>query len=229
MIVSSWNMRGFNRASKHGFISKFLRSQKVDILAVLETRVQKSKMGKICTDYFSEWKYLENYDKSSNGRIWVFYKPDLKVTTEIIEENFVHLKVRGGEDCQITVVYGSNDEVVRRQTYAQMKSIQTSNEAWLVLGDFNAILAASEASNGTPPGSSGQDFLDWIDEMQLEEHKVAGECFTWVNKQTRNPIARKLDRIFTNSHWLTKFPGSYASTITPGTHSDHCGLLLNSI
>ncbi|CAL1375352.1 unnamed protein product [Linum trigynum] len=110
-------------------------------------------MGKICADYFSEWKYLENYDKSSNGRIWVFYKPDLKVTAEITEENFMHLKVRGRVDCQITMVYGSNDEAVRRLTYAKMQSIQVSNEAWLVLGDFNSILAASEASNGTHSGS----------------------------------------------------------------------------
>ncbi|CAL1370121.1 unnamed protein product [Linum trigynum] len=73
----------------------------------------------------------------------------------------------------------------------------------------------------------GLDFREWAMEMNLIDHKIHGSSFTWWNKQSTNPIAKRLDRFLVNEEWFISFPQSVARTLAPGV-SNHCGLVLDS-
>lgn len=47
MIVCSWNIRGLNDPNKTTTLSKFLSRNKVDVMAVLETRVKHKNTTRI--------------------------------------------------------------------------------------------------------------------------------------------------------------------------------------
>ncbi|CAL1356590.1 unnamed protein product [Linum trigynum] len=71
------------------------------------------------------------------------------------------------------------------------------------------------------------DFRGGIRDVELIDHKVAGNWFTWSNKQQANPIARRIDRVLVNEVSLERFSNSSTSSNPPGV-SDHCGIVLDT-
>ena len=58
----SWNVRGANNPYKRNVIRKFIRSQRVDLVCLQETKIQ--EMSSACArsfgvGRFSEWKVVE--------------------------------------------------------------------------------------------------------------------------------------------------------------------------
>lgn len=43
MIISCWNIRGYNDSTKHGAVKHHINSNKIDVMALLETRVTPDK------------------------------------------------------------------------------------------------------------------------------------------------------------------------------------------
>lgn len=43
MIVASWNIRGFNKPLKHLRMQRLLRDSKIDVIALLETKLSRHK------------------------------------------------------------------------------------------------------------------------------------------------------------------------------------------
>ncbi|XP_039066047.1 uncharacterized protein LOC120211619 [Hibiscus syriacus] len=66
-----------------------------------------------------------------------------------------------------------------------------------------------------------EEFKDCLEDLEVQDHPFVGPLFTWSNKQDDSYLARKLDRILTNSQWLLDFPDSYVEFKAPGV-SDHC-------
>lgn len=91
------------------------------------------------------------------------------------------------------------------------------------MGDFNETLASSKHSHGSISNAAlrgMQAFQSAVSSCNLTDLTCTGPAFTWTNKQSVNPIAKKLDRVLVNDHWLDKFPQSYSSFEASGV-SDH--------
>lgn len=43
MILSSWNIRGYNDPLKHGLAMNHVKKYKIEVMGLLETRVRKGK------------------------------------------------------------------------------------------------------------------------------------------------------------------------------------------
>ena len=66
---------------------------------------------------------------------------------------------------------------------------------WMLIGDFNLILCASDKSNANIDRRMMGRFRRFIDNMELKELFLHGRKFTWSNEQS-NPTMSKLDSFF---------------------------------
>ena len=61
MIVSVWNIRGFNKPLKHNGVLDHIRENKVVIMGILETKLKHQRMKDIVLKKFSRWQILDNF------------------------------------------------------------------------------------------------------------------------------------------------------------------------
>lgn len=91
------------------------------------------------------------------------------------------------------------------------------------MGDFNETLASSEHSLGSISHATQrgmQAFQSAVTTCNLTDLSAIGPTFTWTNKQPDNPIAKKLDRVPVNEHWVDQFPQSFTNFEASGV-SNH--------
>ncbi|XP_074300707.1 uncharacterized protein LOC141632011 [Silene latifolia] len=225
MKVASWNVRGFNNPIKQKEVSDFIWSNKVDIMAILETRVKKSKASKILKKTFSQWIGVCNYDKHYNSRIWVLFNPKTVSFTDIVmEEQIITCKVHHFETNKVFflgLVFGSNDATKREILWKNLADTATV-APWLVLGDFKIVRCPEEKLSLTPPVLQDMmAFNSCLATCQLDDINSTGCDLTWTNKQeVSTRVWSKLDRVLVNPSWSTVFPTSYATFPAAGI-SDH--------
>ena len=84
-----------------------------------------------------------------------------------------------------------------------MDSITMSIQGpWLIGGDFNSILYASERQGGVTQNSGVcSNFRQWFDGNRIFDLKFKGSRFNW----SRGLLFKRLDRALCNSDWLIKF------------------------
>ncbi|XP_010507041.1 PREDICTED: uncharacterized protein LOC104783602 [Camelina sativa] len=123
----------------------------------------------------------------------------------------------------VSFVYALNEESVRRHLWAELLSVATdprvSGKPWSVLGDFNQTLDHSDSSISPNPNTDLPTRLFWdcLLHAELADLTYRGCSFTWWNKRSTNPIAKKLDRILVNEDWYLKFPSSFGMFDQPRT------------
>lgn len=91
----------------------------------------------------------------------------------------------------------------------------------LVAGDFNLIYHAADKNNTAMMGR----FRRTLNQLQLKEIELIGQCFTWSNEREAPTLVR-LDRAFCMADWETIFP-DYALHSTTAGVSDHRPLTQN--
>ncbi|KAK9992710.1 hypothetical protein SO802_027695 [Lithocarpus litseifolius] len=98
---------------------------------------------------------------------------------------------------------------------------------WLVVGDFNSFLHASEKKSKRPPQYSQVDaFRTALESCQLQDLGFKGYPFTWNNRRPGEANTKiRLDRAVANNDWIGKFQMSKVLHLS--THaSDHLPILL---
>lgn len=114
--------------------------------------------------------------------------------------------------CIVSFVYASNVEETRCYLWNEIVSLSTDPRVvgapWVVLGDFNQILSPSDHSS---PRSLNLDrptraFSSSLQSASLIDLTFRVCLYTWWNKRSANPVAKKLDRILVNDEWHAIFP-----------------------
>ncbi|KAL2252837.1 UNVERIFIED_CONTAM: Transposon TX1 uncharacterized protein [Sesamum indicum] len=133
------------------------------------------------------------------------------------------------ESIAITIIYGANEVVERRELWGSLETIamQCIDIPWLVGGDFNAVRDLSEIC-----GASGdihmamEEFNICIQNAGLIPLPMQGEWYTWHNCSA-NPrnLWKRLDRTLINDTWMDRFSTSFYTSLTPRT-SNHSPLVL---
>ena len=104
------------------------------------------------------------------------------------------------------------------------------SDPWLVLGDFNEIVALDEKM-GREDRSLTQlaAFKEALSDCCLSDLGFQGPEFTWSNRRTNDDLVRvRLDRGVSNSAWSTLFPHPWIAHMIVN-NSDHMGLLLDTL
>lgn len=201
-----WNIRVFNMPHKHMEVSEFVRRHGIDIVGLLDTRVQYSKMLQVMNNCLPRWEIETNYSLCSTGKIWVCWQGGFdRVACVNKDEQQITLeftKINGDRFC-VTMVYASTNMVMRRELRNALIAIEGSMTVqWVVIGDFNLILNLQERVGGPDiQPYHFVNFLDCVNIIKLSNMRYRGNFLTCNNRQ-ENRIACKLDRVLTNTLWM---------------------------
>ncbi|KAK4382381.1 hypothetical protein Sango_2877100 [Sesamum angolense] len=105
-----------------------------------------------------------------------------------------------------------------------------SDEPWLILGDFNAVIDTSEVcGQAADTSASMADFRNCVRDTGLVQLPFTGCPFTWHNcSEGPRSLWKRLDRMLVNEAWLDAWPGSSYISALPST-SDHSPLILTGM
>ncbi|XP_074299600.1 uncharacterized protein LOC141630734 [Silene latifolia] len=231
MKIASWNIRGGNDPLKQQEALDFLKSHRIDVFGLLETRVKEKNALKIIRTIFKDYKLVNNYKEHSNGRIWLIWKPSsVTVTPLLYNSQFIHCEAlhhATGHRFHVTMIYASNNARERDILWSHLINIRNTVKEWLLLGDFNVVRTAEEHVSKTPAHLADiLDFNSCLLQCEVDDVYGTGSELTWNNKQEdEGQVWSKLDRALANSSWLTTFPATSAKFLAPGI-SDHSPTLV---
>lgn len=119
--------------------------------------------------------------------------------------NFIDGFVMEGGDVawRLTGFYGEPHWDSKHLSWTYLRTLQNNTGgAWMIIGDFNEILVASEKDGGNiRPIQFMQSFRDCIEECGLQEIMYIGDQFTW----SRGAIRERLDRALCTEKWAKFF------------------------
>lgn len=126
----------------------------------------------------------------------------------------------------ITVVYGPQSNEEKAQFLTELEEWRSlCPGAWLVIGDFNMILRASEKNNGNLDRLNMNQFRDFVSSQELKEVYMHGRLYTWSNER-RTPTMSRLDRALVSIDWDLCYPDSLLQALSSSV-SDHAPLHLS--
>ncbi|KAH7861825.1 hypothetical protein Vadar_031371 [Vaccinium darrowii] len=229
--IGAWNIRGLNDPLKQKEVLSFIRSQKLSLVGIVETKVRSENFDKTVRFCFpTQWASIHNGSNDRVSRIIVAWNA-LDVTVDIIfsSSQLVVVKVLSADQklFYVSFVYGHNSVVDRRSLWIDMKTMALSigNAPWIQLGDFNVVRNPTERLMGFDRGAS-DEFNACLDSVGMDDMPSKGFWFTWSNKRSGlGDNKSKLDRVLINAGWLDGFPESEAVFLAPGI-SDHCSCVV---
>ena len=236
--IFCWNVRGFNNSRHRTGFKKWCRSCKPIFGGVIETHVKQPKSTKFISELLPGWSFEENYAFSKLGKIWVLWDPSVHVVIIAKSLQMITCDVLlpgASSRVIISFVYAANDEDTRKILWNEIVDVGRNfgavNRPWLMLGDFNQVLFPQEHSN--PPSLNVdrrmREFGSCLNDTELSDLVFNGNTFTWWNKSSSRPVAKKLDRILANDVWCDLYPSSHG-VFGNLDFSDHvsCGVVLEA-
>ncbi|KAJ9691417.1 hypothetical protein PVL29_013560 [Vitis rotundifolia] len=228
--ILCWNVRGANDSSKRKLIKALVRSQKVDLICIQETKIQLMSEGvvrSIGVGRFLDWRALDA--SGSAGGILICWDKRLLELLEWEEGQFsVSCRFRKVEDGVVWVftgVYGPFTKNERDCMWDEIGAIRGLwEEPWCVGGDFNVILSQRERNRQGRTSAAMRRFAQIIDELGLVDLPLQGGGYTWSGGPN-NQYWAKLDRFLVTSSWLDQF-SSVIQKRLPRPVSDHFPVLL---
>ncbi|XP_060190448.1 uncharacterized protein LOC132619616 [Lycium barbarum] len=187
------------------------------LIVVLEHRVQAVKESKIIQKLAPGWAWLTNGSRSNKSRIWILWNQTiidfslLSMSTQSMHGTIRILNTY--TQFQLTVVYGLHTIQDRGGMWEDLRSIcQSQQGPWLIMGDFNTILTATDKQNGSPVQERDvRDVKEMLFDTGLTEMQTIGTDYTWTN----NTIYSKIDRVLVNAAWMNRWPNVYAMAMEP--------------
>ncbi|KAL0292016.1 UNVERIFIED_CONTAM: hypothetical protein Sangu_3258200 [Sesamum angustifolium] len=231
--VASWNVRGLNGADHQRAVEHLVREYHISFIGLIETRVSLANVQRVRLNFLRNWSWFEDYSGPAGG-IWLAWNP-LEVSVEIlrVEPQFIHCRAfnkRTHTRCLISVLYGDYELIPRRELWGGLRTLAVgiSDEPWLVLGDFNAVLDDSEVRGRAADTSvSMAEFRTCMLDTGLVQLPFTGCPYTWHNcSEGTRSLWKRLDRMLVNEAWLEKWPGSSYISALPST-SDHSPLIIS--
>lgn len=231
MIIQSWNIQGLHKSLKQKEVQRMASDLKVDVLCLLETKLDERKAGFFSNNFFAGWNIHTNCGASLGGRIILLWNSSTTVLDVILTEaQVIHCTVR----CKISnslfycsFIYGFWKVATRRPLWDSFRDPRLdTNLPWLILGDFNVIKTPDERVGGVRPKEYEMDeFNDFCLSLEFCDADSFGARFTWSNAS--GSVRSKLDRVMINNLWLDKDWICKVNFLPRGIFSDHSPAVVN--
>jgi hypothetical protein len=235
MIISSFNIRGLGGAVKWNAIKELVRQEKIEFLAVQETKMV-TFSDSFCYNIWGgedcQWVYLPAVG-NSGGILSIWCKSSASLIFSFTGDNFVGVCLDWGALRQrvfIVNVYSKCDIGGKRSLWENlvMSKAGFGQGAWCILGDFNAVRNCDERKgvnqfSGASSSVETVEFGKFVSDMDVVDLPILGRRFTWFHP---NGISMsRIDRVFLSADWLDIWAGP-TLWVLPRTVSDHCPLVV---
>ncbi|GLU12746.1 hypothetical protein SLE2022_294050 [Rubroshorea leprosula] len=214
IYLSTWNVRGLNDPIRQVDVKKFMLSNKVQFITLLETRVKKENSSRVVQMFGSQWGWLNNYNSRYNSRIWILWtKVELRVSEVLQMDQLMHVEVCsvvGDVKFLCSIIYAFNSFDGRVALWEQFRALDVANVPWIISRDFNTTLHYGERVklSGVVWGDTFE-LQQFVSRMEVFDLQISGAFFTWCNKQGENDkLWCKLDKVMANSTWVSAFPNT---------------------
>ena len=148
-----WNVRGFNKTTKHEVVRSWVRSQNFLFGCLIETRVKEIKAKEIVSSVFQGWDFVSNYEHNNLGRLWVVWKSSVRLTPVYKSNQLITVSVLlpgESEEFFCSFIYALNTMEERRSLWEDIvnhhEAAMFKNKRWVLIGDYNEILEGREHS-----------------------------------------------------------------------------------
>ncbi|XP_074293471.1 uncharacterized protein LOC141620522 [Silene latifolia] len=227
-----WNVRGINSENKQSDVRWFLHYNNIGVFGLLETRVKSPSINKVHGGIGSQWSLVHNNDSHPGGRIWVIWDAvNYNVDVVRCEAQVIHTKVTflpTGKEWWLSVVYGFNRVHERLPLWASINNMRQFVEGpWMVMGDFNNVLAMCERLGAEVINYEMKDFQECVATCGLMDIPATGAFFTWTNKHEPGELVlSRIDRVLITDEWFQEFPDT-TTVFHPEGLFDHCPCIIN--
>ncbi|XP_058776279.1 uncharacterized protein LOC131650591 [Vicia villosa] len=233
-MITTWNVRGINKESRHREVSSYIHTLQVPIIALLETRIKETNADRIRRTFINKWAYIDNYTHHYNGRIWILWD-DQEVTVKVltVEEQFIHIDVQHRDNKRhylATIVYALNQLEKRKILWEHIDRLGDSiHLPWIVIGDYNNVLTYKDRIGGNRVAlNEYADLVDMMEKNGLFEAETKGSHFTWSNKHSFGAIYSRIDRLIGNSLWFSTYQDIIVEILPPHI-SDHSPIRVRTL
>ena len=228
----SWNVRGANNLNKRNVIRNFIRSQRVDLVCLQETKLQNLSSAdarSLGVGRLADWRAVEA--EGSAGGVLVFW--DTR-KLELVEAELGHFSVtcmfKNVEDgflWAFTGVYGPVKRSKRELFWQELGAVKGLwGGPWCIGGDFNVVLSPNDRNSDCRLSYSMRRFMEVLNELGLRDLPLQGGPFTWRGGLNNQRMSR-LDRFLVTADWEIQF-SNVTQSILPRPVSDHCPVMLDS-
>ncbi|GJW67965.1 RNA-directed DNA polymerase, eukaryota, reverse transcriptase zinc-binding domain protein [Tanacetum coccineum] len=232
------DVKGPSSSDKQKEVVNFIREEKLQICAVLETHLKSKRVDKICEKIYGRWNWIHNMRYCNKGcRILVGWNED-EVSVSVIHmaRQFVLLEMKTRNNTKLygSFIYAANGGIERKELWKDLEIYRriVGKDPWFFSGDMNVTLNPNEHSvGGSNMSSDMKDFKNCVNKIEVEDINSSGLFFTWTKnlhkarEGSHTGILKKLDRIMGSEEFISRFNQAYAIFL-PYIISDHCSTIL---
>ena len=183
--IISWNVRGANDSDKRKVIKALIKSQKVDLVCLQETKMQemsKKIVRSLGVGRCLEWRVVNS--RGAYSGVLVFWDNRVLHLLEVGVGMFlVFRRFKNCEDdfCWIfTRVYGPALKKEREEFCGELGDVRGLwGGPWCVASDFNVVRFPVECSRGGKLTYSMRRFSEIIEDLKLRDLPLQGGSYTW--------------------------------------------------
>ena len=181
----SWNVRGANDRSKRRVIKAVIRSQRVDLFCLQETKIQTLSEGlvrSLGSGRWSNWVALDALG-SIGGMLVCWDKRSLEVMETEVGNFSISCRIRNVEDGLTWILTGVKRPFSKKDRDCLWEELGAIRGLWedpgCLGGDFNVILSQRERNRQGRLTGAMRSFAQTVDELELLDLSMQGGVFTW--------------------------------------------------
>ncbi|XP_057443884.1 uncharacterized protein LOC130736046 [Lotus japonicus] len=228
--ILSWNVRGALHDNGKLFLKELIRTKQPDIVILLETRCQFSRVSQFWSSVGFSLAYISEAVGFSGG-IWILTNNSSNLSCRLhhMHQQVVSFEVwRDSLSWIYSAIYASPIPARREELWSLLVDLRRNiSIPWLLVGDWNEILHPGEVRGGEFIASRANRFAMTLNGCGLVDLGMSGGKYTWFRKRNNSIILlKRLDRALGDAAWRIAFPDAFVEGLHR-IHSDHCPLLIN--
>jgi hypothetical protein len=232
MRALSLNCRGLGNQATVNELHGLVKSEGPKIVFLMETRLPVRKLEVLRLKLGMRGCFGVGRRRFGGG-LALLWTEDVDVHVQSYSSSHIDAQVlqEDGAGWRITGFYGNPETALRYRSWALLRRLQVvSDRPWMLLGDFNEIVALDEKF-GREDRCLRQmaGFRDVLTDCSLLDLGFIGAEFTWSNRREDGELVRvRLDRAVATPEWKLLFPNVTVHHLI-FANSDHLGLLVDMV